>query len=79
VSDYPDGPLASRRAPNPDPFDSATIAADYAIVAVGVDNAHLLVAALTAGWLVEEERKALWPLAVAVAYLAGLPYPEAGA
>jgi hypothetical protein len=63
-------------AENPDPLDPATIAADHAIVAVGRENASTLVAALTAGWMTAEERAALRPLAVAVAYLAGLPYPE---
>jgi hypothetical protein len=64
-------------ARNPDPLDPATTAADYAIAALGVERAPLLVAALTAGWLSSEERDALRPLAVGVAYLAGLPYPEA--
>jgi len=64
------------RAPNPDPLDPATTAADYAIAAIGVERAPLLVAALTAGWLSAEERAALRGLAVGVAYLAGLPYPE---
>jgi hypothetical protein len=65
------------KSPNPDPLDPATTAADYALAALGLERAPLLVAALTAGWMSDDERAALRPLAVGVAYLAGLPYPEA--
>lgn len=59
----------------PGPLDPATWAADYVLAALGIERAALLVAALTAGWLSDDERAALRPLAAAVAYLAGLEAP----
>lgn len=62
--------------PNPDPLDPTTIAADYVLAALGREHAALVIGALSAGWLTAEEHATLRPLAVAVAYLAGEPYPK---
>ena len=54
------------------PAAEALTAADYVLAAIGPDNAGLLVAALTAGWLTPEEAERLRPLAAGIAYLGGV-------
>lgn len=56
-------------------LDQAVSAADYALARIGTENASLLICALSAGWLTHAEYEVLRPLAVAVAYIAGEPYP----
>ena len=64
-------------APEPlrDSLDDAVTAADYALARIGSENAGLLVAALSAGWMTPREYETLKPLAVAVAYISGEPFP----
>ncbi len=57
-------------------LDPSVTAADYALAALGVEHASLLVTALTAGWMTDAERATLRPLAAGVAHLAGLPLNE---
>jgi hypothetical protein len=59
-----------------DSLDQALAAADYALARIGTQHAGLLVSALSAGWMTPDEYDVLKPLAVAVAYLSGEPYPE---
>lgn len=57
-------------------LDEAVTAADHALARIGSENAGLLVAALSAGWMTPAEYETLKPLAVAVAYIGGVAYPE---
>lgn len=52
-----------------EPLHPALIAADYAVAAVGVENAPLLASALEAGWMTDEERTKLADLAAGVRQL----------
>jgi len=63
-------------APLTGALDGAVAAADYALARIGTENAALLVGALSAGWLTPAEYEVLKPLAVAVAYIGGVAYPE---
>ncbi len=56
--------------------DKAITAADYALTRIGIENAKLLVLALSADWLTPREYETLKPLAVAAAYLSGVSYPQ---
>lgn len=65
----------------PHPFEGddlhpAIIAADHTLAALGPESGHLLVVALTAGWLRPDEAEQLRPLALAIGYIAGVEVPE---
>ena len=70
--------VASHDVPAPltDSLDDAVAAADYALARIGSDNAQLLAASLSAGWLTDDEYEILRPLAIAVSWIAGLDTPQ---
>lgn len=58
-----------------DPLSNEAAAADYAIAALGRDDAKLLLLTLRAGWLTPDEAARLEPFASAIATLLGEPLP----